>query len=131
MVINLDDRNIAITHNYVSPSNLGNVLKFFLEKQDQISGCRDRKESIKPELLYDKFVKVLGDKEPEHLKMALAQSTFTCRTWKDKSSSKGNSSPTSVTCKKRQLGAIGNDANEHTSVMAKAKKVDEFTFSFL
>ena len=46
MVINLDDGlNIAITHNYVSQSNLSNVLKFLDQKEDQISGCRDRAES--------------------------------------------------------------------------------------
>ena len=82
-VINLDDTNIAITHNYISPSNLGNALKFFVEKQDQISGCRDRKETIKPEHMHNQLVKVLRTKEPRHLMKALEQRSFTCLAWKD------------------------------------------------
>jgi Cupin-like domain len=81
-VVNLDDCNIAITHNYVSPSNLGNALKFFAEKEDQISGCRDREESIKPEFLRDEFVKAMRIKEPRHLERALRQTGWTCRAWR-------------------------------------------------
>ncbi|KAJ1414119.1 hypothetical protein B484DRAFT_297154, partial [Ochromonadaceae sp. CCMP2298] len=44
MVVNLED-SIALTHNYVSTSNLADVLRFLREKTDQISGVRDR---IKP-----------------------------------------------------------------------------------
>mmetsp|Transcript_18812 Transcript_18812/g.21815 ORF Transcript_18812/g.21815 Transcript_18812/m.21815 type:complete len:621 (-) Transcript_18812:25-1887(-) len=83
-VINLDDSNIAITHNYISRSNLGNALKFFAGKQDQISGCRDRKETIKPEYIHDEFVRVLKVKEPEHLEKALQQTGWTCRAWEEK-----------------------------------------------
>lgn len=133
MVINLDDTNIAITHNYVSPSNLGNVLKFLTDKQDQVSGCRDRKESIKPEHLYDELVKVLQAKEPSHLTKALAQSGWTCRTWKDVPSSnadtKENSAPSSAS-KKRRLEDTDND-REHKNVMAETDKVESFSFSFL
>jgi hypothetical protein len=58
MVINLEDHNIAITHNYVSRNNLGNVLKFITDKNDQVSGCRDRQDSVnKLEHLYDEFTK--------------------------------------------------------------------------
>ena len=67
MVMNLDDRNIAITHDYV-----------FSEKQDQISGCRDRKETVKPEQLYDEFTKVLQEREPRNLEKALSQTDWTC-----------------------------------------------------
>jgi hypothetical protein len=85
MVINLDDTNCAITHNYVSPSNLGNVLKFFVDKRDQISGCRDRYESIKPEHLHDAVVKALAKNEPKILQKAQQQEEWSCRAWKDKS----------------------------------------------
>lgn len=137
MVVNLDDRNIAITHNYVSPSNLGNVLKFFTDKQDQVSGCRDRKESIKPEQLYEEFVKVLREKEPEHLKDALSQTGWSCLAWKDVNT-KENSEPETTKCslqnnnKKRQLEEEdGNVTTERKSVMAKTEKVEAFAFSFL
>jgi hypothetical protein len=60
-VINLDDMNIVITHNYVSPSNLGNGVKFFTEKHDQISGCRDCAKSIKPEHTHDELVPVFWE----------------------------------------------------------------------
>jgi hypothetical protein len=40
-VLNLDDA-VAVTHNYVSSSNLKNVLRFLSEKSDQITGVRDR-----------------------------------------------------------------------------------------
>lgn len=130
MVINLDDINIAITHNYVSPSNLGNVLKFFVEKQDQVSGCRDRKESIKPEHLYDELVPILKEKEPAHLEKALAQSGWTCRTWKDTTTTAPPpTSPTSVACKKRHLQ--DGSESERKNVMAKTDKVEAFAFSFL
>lgn len=83
-VINLDDSNIAITHNYISPSNLGNALKFFVQKEDQISGCRDREDSIKPEFLYEEFVKAMKVKEPSYLERALRQTKWTCNAWHDK-----------------------------------------------
>lgn len=41
MVVNLED-TIALTHNYVSTSNLRDCLRFLREKVDQISGVRDR-----------------------------------------------------------------------------------------
>jgi ribosomal protein L16 Arg81 hydroxylase len=83
-VINLDD--MTITHNYISPSNLGNALKFFTEKHDQISGCQDRAESIKQVHIHDELVPVLGDKEAHHLKRALEQKCWTRRAWADNQS---------------------------------------------
>lgn len=59
MVINVDDC-IALTHNYVSTSNLGDCLHFLREKPDQVSGVRDRPgEAIQPEQIYDRFVSAL------------------------------------------------------------------------
>lgn len=43
MVVNLDPC-LALTHNYVSTSNLDSVLRFLREKPDQVSGLRDRRE---------------------------------------------------------------------------------------
>ena len=40
-MVNLED-SLALTHNYVSTSNLGDVLLFLRDKTDQISGVRDR-----------------------------------------------------------------------------------------
>jgi ribosomal protein L16 Arg81 hydroxylase len=131
MVINLDDRNIAITHNYVSPSNLGNVLKLFSEKQDQISGCRDREETVKPEQLYDEFTKVLQEKEPINLEKALSQKDWTCRAWNDGLDAKENNQPSATICKKRPLDDAGNGAHERKSIMTKTENVAAFTFSFL
>lgn len=144
MVINLDDRNMAVTHNYVSPSNLGNVLKFFREKQDQISGCRDRTESIKPERLREEFLKALESREgsKDYLQKALEQTKWTCRAWKNDESAVSQqqqvpellaASPT--TSKKRPHTAENEDERNSTekrqSVMAQTEKVAAFTFSFL
>lgn len=148
-VINLDSQNIAITHNYVSPSNMGNVLKFFSVKQDQISGCRDRKESVKPEHLRQEFVKVLQEKEPIFLEKALEQKEWTCRAWNnnDKNGvadvpdlvtpSRGEDGDNScVSGTKRPNSCIDSENTEEEeqqrkSVMAKTEKVSAFTFSFL
>jgi hypothetical protein len=56
MVVNLEE-SIALTHNYVSTSNLADCLRFLREKVDQISGVRDRGgEAIAPECMYAEFV---------------------------------------------------------------------------
>lgn len=128
MVINLDDSNIAITHNYVSPSNLGNVLKFFADKQDQISGCRDRKESIKPEALHEAFTMALSTKEPKHLARAQEQTGWTCKAWKeDKTPSKKTVESSGDTNSSQTTSEIHGG----TSLMSKTEKVASFSFSFL
>ena len=63
MVINLDD-SLALTHNYVSTSNLSDCLHFLREKTDQISGVRDRNTSdntVQPEEMYSLFMQELRD----------------------------------------------------------------------
>lgn len=137
-VINLDESNIAITHNYISPSNLGNALKFFREKQDQISGCRDRKESIKPEFIHDALVKELKIKEPTHLERAMKQTTWTCRAWEDSKAEvitdddDETKSGEASKNKKRKIDNAGETQKEElTSVMSKTEKVPAFSFSFL
>jgi hypothetical protein len=47
--------SIALTRNYVSASNLSDVLRFLDTRVNQISGCRDRGEAVKPEELGREF----------------------------------------------------------------------------
>jgi hypothetical protein len=114
MVINLDDVNIAITHNYVSFTNLSNVLKFLDTKRDQVSGCRDRAESIKPEHLYKEFVQEMERHYPVRLQGAMAEPGWTCRAWKKTPSGASTSDP----------------LLKNTSVIAKAKNGSDTSFSF-
>ena len=73
MVVNLED-SIALTHNYVSSSNLGDVLHFLDHKQDQVSGVRDRHDvALQPEELYETFREALGKAKPDLLKHGLEE----------------------------------------------------------
>ena len=56
-----DERGIsvALTRNYVSGSNLSDVLRFLDTRVSQISGCRDREEAVQPEELGREFRKGL------------------------------------------------------------------------
>ena len=151
MVINLDDgMNVAITHNYVSQSNLSNVLKFLQQKEDQISGCRDRVESIKPPELYQTFVHTLEQHHKTWLEQALAVPDWTCRAWTVPDKSSMNDKQNNAAESKRRLGAnlpttkpvssstTTTTTTTNTSIMAKAKTaVNEeneesksFSFSF-
>lgn len=53
----MDDRgvSVALTRNYVSASNLPDVLRFLDTRVSQISGCRDRGEAVKPNELGREF----------------------------------------------------------------------------
>lgn len=64
MVVNLDF-NLALTQNYVSTSNLSDVLRFLRDKRDQVSGVRDRSEAIQPDHLYEEFVSALQQESAE------------------------------------------------------------------
>jgi hypothetical protein len=55
MVLNLD-MCVALTHNYVSTSNLSDCLHFLKYKSDQISGIRDRSEAVSVHSIYNEFV---------------------------------------------------------------------------
>ncbi|RHY87281.1 hypothetical protein DYB35_009556 [Aphanomyces astaci] len=61
IVLNLDE-SLAITQNYVSPSNVQQVLEFLHDKPDQVSGLDD--ETKRP-LLYAKFRAALELHHPE------------------------------------------------------------------
>jgi Uncharacterized conserved protein len=85
-VLNLDDgMNIALTKNYVSSSNLSDVLRFFRTKPQQISGCRDRAEAIQPEEILDTFTSRLRSKRPDLLQEAKNRSEvgWQCAAWTD------------------------------------------------
>jgi hypothetical protein len=59
MVVNLEE-SVALTHNYVSTSNLADCLRFLREKTEQISGVGNRnKDRLQPEDVYATFVKNL------------------------------------------------------------------------
>ena len=51
--------SVALTRNYVSKSNLPDVLRFLDTRISQISGCRDRKKAVPPEELGSEFRKAL------------------------------------------------------------------------
>lgn len=130
-VVNLDPINVAITHNYVSKSNLSDVLRFLDTKVDQISGCRDREESIKPEDLHREFCKGLEEKHPNWLAEARvdAERGWTCAAWKDKTQEdEEGTGLTRKTAKKRKQSI--------NSILAKGKLSDDdepggFSFSFM
>lgn len=127
LVVNLDDLNIAITHNYASGSNLPSVLKFLDEKRDQVSGCRDRPDSIKPERLYEEFVSALQERHPALVEEALQDPHWACRAWHDGGG--GNSS-----CDVPEPAPATGGGGSSSSVMSKAKESGAhsgFTFSFL
>ena len=124
--------NIAITHNYVSASNLSNVLKFLDHYRDQVSGCRDRPESIKPETLYEEFVAALEQTHPQLLAQALAERDWTCPAWKK------TTTPTSGDEQENAKSTVSKNETQGTvsaaplSVMDKAKSDGTlFSFSFV
>ena len=53
--------SVALTRNYVSGSNLSDVLRFLDSRVSQISGCRDRGEAIQPDDLGREFRKALSE----------------------------------------------------------------------
>jgi len=68
MVVNIGDEDggadgggisVALTRNYVSGSNLPDVLRFLDTRVGQISGCRDRADAVKPEALGEEFRRAL------------------------------------------------------------------------
>jgi hypothetical protein len=129
--------NIAITHNYVSASNLGNVLKFLDRHREQVSGCRDRAESIKPETLYEELVAALQQRHPQLLATALAERDWTCPAW-NKATAKPSPSerPASDGKKHENANTLSKEETQLAaaplSVMDKAKSEGNlFSFSFV
>lgn len=56
--------SVALTRNYVSASNLPDVLRFLDTRKNQISGCRDRGEAIQPDELGTEFRRALTEAQP-------------------------------------------------------------------
>jgi hypothetical protein len=133
MVINLDELNIAVTHNYVAAeSNLCNVLRLLETRRDHVSGCRDRPESIKPEQLYEEFTKALTQHHPEWLQAAEKASDWTCKAWSSYIPEVKKTLPKIGNMRRKE--AKDGGAAIHDSVMSKAKDNQEtstFSFSFL
>ena len=129
MVINLDEGlNVAITHNYVSRTNLPNVLRFLREKQDQISGCRDRSEADQPHELYKVFSDLLLEYVPDLYRQAMAVSRWTCAAWSNEKMSSRDANDTASSNKRPRP----DDESSHSSVLVQAKaRTEPFSFSFL
>jgi len=154
-----DDRgvSIALTRNYVSASNLPDVLRFLDTRVSQISGCRDRKKAVPPEDLGREFRKGLlavpiaeeessrGDMEEEKkcVDIPLAKERGK---WADlleraeKQSKKGWGCNAWVDLPSECTNNTSCEGNERSSILAKAKQQQEstaetstggFSFSFL
>lgn len=124
MVINLDEINVAITHNYVGKYNLPSVLRFLREKEEQISGCRDREESIKPHELYHALHAQLEHLYPEILQNALLQSKrWVCPAWKDVASASGG--------RKRKNEQISHKSKLTKAIQNSQLETSGFSFSFM
>jgi hypothetical protein len=121
LVVNLDDRNVAITHNYCSQSNLKSVLKIIRDKNEQVSGCRDRSESIKPEQLYDEFVQKLNDSYPDLLEEALKDDAWACKAW---------TNDERRCTEAASLERSGAEQPEKASIFASARDNSTFAFGF-
>ena len=131
-VLNLDDNSVALTQNYVSASNLPDVLRFLDSKKDHISGCRDRADAVKPETFKSEFVNVLQLHRPDLLKTAQKVEGWTCKAWSDNSNRTSNN----------KLGNVRNKAEDRNSddksiincsIVDKAKQKGggtDFSFAF-
>lgn len=130
-VVNIDDVNIAITHNYVSQSNLATVLRFLEYKEDQISGCRDREESIKPEFLKRAFEEALVKNGFESVlrdAKELAAQGWPCKAWTDDANEIDKQKDTHVNSRKRRRDPSRTSCGN--SIMTKAKQHNNTAFSF-
>lgn len=138
-VLNLDDGiSVALTQNYVSNSNLPDVLRFLETRQQQISGCRDRAEAIQPENLLQEFRYRLEESRPDllHKAQPIADCGWSCAAWNDdgeeeRKKKKAKKEVTSILlkaktiekCERSQKNVCFNDTPEDSRT--------GFTFSFL
>ena len=98
-VLNLDDGlSVALTQNYASATNLGDVLRFLDTRVGQVSGCRDRPEAVRPEELGREFRAALRERRPDLLERGeeAAAAGWNCRAWSDEATpaSGGDEKPT-------------------------------------
>lgn len=136
MVVNIDDC-IALTHNYVSTSNLSDCLRFLREKPDQISGVRDRPgEAVQPQTLYDCFVKNLKTLLTDEDLDKYMKESFTSGSYEAEKSIVERTSALNMksSMRKRKIGQTEFQSkpmgkNEITSCASESKSAS-FTFSF-
>tara|TARA_B110000090_G_C13071153_1_gene327317 strand:- start:121 stop:513 length:393 start_codon:yes stop_codon:yes gene_type:complete len=129
MVVNLDDC-IALTHNYVSSSNLSDCLRFLRETPDQISGVRDRAglgddSAVQPEEMYAKFVDklklVIGEENANAAVVKSAQSSLMKES--DNTVVRGSGVIGKRKRAKEETGGTGDDDKEK-------EEEKDFSFSF-
>ena len=133
MVVNIED-SIALTHNYVSLSNLSDCLRFLREKNDQVSGVRDRKEAVQPEEIYQEFIHKLHYVLPKDCLDKEIDKSFLKSSIDDCSKLlKLSSRPNSKIPKKRKLlhnSLLDTLDNNDTSGCSNSNGKKSFSFSF-
>jgi len=135
---------MAITQNYVSSTNLSDVLRFLQHKPQQISGCRDRPEAIKPDRLLEAFVAALREHRPSLLAEAqeCAKEGWRCDAWKDDNVTKsmigGDSCSTCLESSRKKGKSVVDQAklshmidNDDIESCNEMKKDGGFMFSFM
>ena len=126
-VVNIDPgMSIALTQNYVSSTNLANVLRFLKTRPDQISGCRDRAgEAVSPDDLLKEFTQSLEKYRPDLLALAAPQAAkgFTCPAWIDADADNKDPSARHINVKQPSLWEKTKSTNEQAG--------GGFSFSFL
>mmetsp|Transcript_26744 Transcript_26744/g.40152 ORF Transcript_26744/g.40152 Transcript_26744/m.40152 type:complete len:612 (+) Transcript_26744:20-1855(+) len=145
-VLNLDDgMSVALTQNYVSRSNLPDVLRFLKMKPQQISGCRDRPEAIQPEDLLHAFTSRLQQCRPDLLLVAqsLADTKWQCAAWGDDNEEEQTQEKQSPHNKKKlktlsqsivqqaKSNNATNSDNQTRKDNGTTAHASQFTFSFL
>lgn len=144
-VLNLDDgMSVGLTQNYVSKSNLPDVLRFLETKQQQISGCRDRSEAIQPENLLEEFRNRLRECRPQLLVEAqkLADSGWHCAAWNDGEKSCDDKHDEKLVHKKKKLKKGNPSIVQQAKTSSKSNGIEKacfdspvdstgFTFAFL
>jgi hypothetical protein len=124
--------SIALTQNYVSKSNLPDVLRFLKTKPQQISGCRDRREAIQPDAVLGKFESSLRKERSDLLDQSLIASEkgWQCAAWKDDDNLDGNNGP--MKQKTSVLERAKLSSNENSNISGPdSSNVGGFSFSFL
>lgn len=121
-VLNLDD-GIALTQNYVSQSNLSDVLRFLDKKPQQISGCRDRSEAIQPDKILRVFKDKLNEKLPHLVKEA---EDSACRGWMCEAWTDDIGKDTAPNTKKVKKSVL-----ERAKIATDSPSCQGFSFSFM
>ena len=111
-VLNLDNDSIALTQNYVSASNLSDVLKFLRDKKQQISGCRDRAEAVKADTILEEFTDAMLATRKDLFTTANSVQHWKCNAWVD------------------DIEKECDHVNKKQNIFEKAKEKGTFSFEF-